>query len=146
MSEHAWTQDNLAAHVAGGLDAAERERLERHLADCFDCTSALENARAADRRLLALFKGVQPGPALEDRLIRSLRQGAARKRVSPGFSGPWVKVVLATAAAALLAVVGAGISMVIENDGLLAAASPEEESSNKDVARLATTYYQQIGR
>src|SRR5580704_3705623 len=100
MSEHVWAQDNLAAHVAGGLDAGERERLERHLAECFDCTSALENARAADRRLLALFKSVQPGPALEDRLIRSLRQGAVRTRTLPAMSGPWVKVVLATAAAA----------------------------------------------
>jgi hypothetical protein len=141
MSEHAWTQDNLAAHVAGGLDAGERERLERHLAECFDCTSALENARAADRRLLALFQGVQPGPALEDRLIRSLRQGVTRKRVLPGMSGPWVKVVLATAAAALLAVVGAGISTLIEKDGLLAMVSPEREEAQSSNSMFGYTMH-----
>src|SRR5438067_12611789 len=114
MSEHAWTEESLAAYVAGGLDAAERERLERHLVECFDCTSALEGARGADRRLLTLFRDVQPGPALEDRMIRSLRQSAALTR-GPRvmrFRSGWVKVVMATAAAALLAVVGAGISAV----------------------------------
>src|SRR5438132_13358424 len=107
MSEHVWTQENLAAHIAGGLDAAERERLQRHVAECFDCASDLEGARAADRRLLAVFKDVQPGPVLDDRMIRTLRQrtaNAGRLRLTA-----FGKVGLAIVAAAFIAWVGAGV-------------------------------------
>lgn len=130
MSEHAWTEESLAAYVTDGLDAAERERLERHLVECFDCTSALEGARAADRRLLALFHDVQPGPALEDRMIRSLRQSAAGGR-GPRimrFRSGWARMVLATAAAALFAVVGAGISVLVDEDRLDVTKATEESS------------------
>ena len=34
MSEHPWIQENLAAYLAGGLDATETSRLEQHVAGC----------------------------------------------------------------------------------------------------------------
>jgi hypothetical protein len=112
MSEHVWVLENLAAFVADGLDTAERDQLERHVADCPDCARALDAARAADRRLLAVFAEVRPGPALEDQLIRTLRQAVA-PRPSRRWSG-WGRVVLATAAAAVIAVCGAGIGTLLE--------------------------------
>ena len=36
MSDHQWAQNGMAAYVAGGLEPAERERLETHLAQCPD--------------------------------------------------------------------------------------------------------------
>ena len=62
MSEHVWTLENLAAHVAGGLEPAERERLERHLAECPECSRAVAAARGTDRQLMALFQNVRPSP------------------------------------------------------------------------------------
>ena len=68
MSEHAWTRENIAAFVAGGLDAAEAERLEGHVNECLECAAALQNARTLDQGLDALFVASRPGPALEDRI------------------------------------------------------------------------------
>src|SRR5437764_2341357 len=135
MSEHAWTLENLAAYVADGLGAAERERLEQHLAGCFDCTSALEATRAADWQLMSLFADIRPGPALEDRMVRSLAYTAARKFAPP----MWVKAVLATAALVPIAVGGAVISSLIEGgrfDTLFALSdATPEEGDRTDIMR-----------
>ncbi len=37
MSEHVWTQENIAVYVAGGLQPSEGERLEKHAAGCAAC-------------------------------------------------------------------------------------------------------------
>ena len=89
MSDHAWTQENLAAFVAGGLDAAEDERLERHAAECTECAAALHQARLLDRGLDTLFAAGRPGPALEDRMVQSLRTvSAAMSRLLPSLLRP----------------------------------------------------------
>ena len=31
LTDHAWSQEQIAAYLAGGLSAAETERLESHL-------------------------------------------------------------------------------------------------------------------
>ena len=41
MSEHGWSLEDIAAFVAGGLDSAEAERLDRHAAECPKCNAAL---------------------------------------------------------------------------------------------------------
>ena len=46
MSEHAWTLENIAAYCAGGLEAAECERLEQHTDTCETCARTLAEARA----------------------------------------------------------------------------------------------------
>jgi hypothetical protein len=73
MSDHAWTLENLAAYLAGGLEPAERERLEQHTADCVPCTAALSDARVLDRALSGLFAESRPNATLEDRVIQKLR-------------------------------------------------------------------------
>ena len=116
MSEHVWAQENIAAYVAGGLEASEAERLEKHAADCATCAQDIDDARSLEKKLAPLVLAADPGPALEDRIIQSLPQVQAR---------PWInsmprkrKAILAAAAAVLLAVVGAGVSMLIEQKGL----------------------------
>ena len=66
MTGHAWVLENVASYLADGLELAERERLEQHVASCPQCTEAVQQARALDDSLQGLFAGVRPGPALEE--------------------------------------------------------------------------------
>src|SRR6516225_381538 len=92
MTEHAWIIENLETYSAGGLEPAERERFDEHLARCSDCAYALAEAQAVDRNLESLFAPIRPEAGLEDRMIRELR--TLRRR-------PWYmrKFVLGAAAA-----------------------------------------------
>src|SRR5262245_4508329 len=72
MSDHIWAQDQIAAYVAGGLDAEESQRLEAHLRDCAACGEAFAQARTLDHSLASLFTPVKPAASLEDRMIYSL--------------------------------------------------------------------------
>jgi hypothetical protein len=118
MSDHVWAQENIAAYVAGGLDASEGERLEKHVAECAACAHSVEEARSLEKRLAPLVLAADPGPALEDRVIQSLPPLRMTLRRKP-LSGK-LKAVLAVAAAVVLAVLGAGISAVMEKGaGLL---------------------------
>src|SRR5262245_17851168 len=103
MSEHAWFQENLAAHLAGGLSPLEAERLQQHAASCPDCATALSQALHLDRDLEALFVSARPGPALEDRMIHSLRTASRSK---PKRWGVLVRCALGAAAVLLLGVMG----------------------------------------
>src|SRR3954470_3729171 len=98
MSDHAWSQEHVAAFVVGGLTPEEAARLERHARGCPDCAAAVAAARRIDRGLVALFADVRPDPGLEDRVVRSTR-AARRRRLA--FSG-WLPRV-AVAALILLA-------------------------------------------
>jgi anti-sigma factor RsiW len=113
MSEHAWVLENLAGFCAGGLEAAERERLETHTAGCDACGRALAKARAFDRSLDALFTDVRPTPLFEDRLIQSLRTRRSRRG-----SARWLGWVAAVAALVVLGVVGAGLTHVAAKGSL----------------------------
>ncbi|HYT95049.1 MAG TPA: zf-HC2 domain-containing protein, partial [Gemmataceae bacterium] len=116
MSEHQWVSENLATFVADGLDAAERERLEQHTANCSECAAALADARAVSDALEELFVTERPDDALEDRLIQSLREQSL----------PWswrrlsrtAKVLVAAAAVIVLTVTGAGLTALLEEDQL----------------------------
>jgi hypothetical protein len=114
MLEHTWAVENLAGYVAGGLEPEERDQLEEHLAECPACARKLDEVRAVDHRLEALFAGVRPNPALEDRSIQALRQASGRadwRQLSRG-----AKFVLGAAAAVLLAAAGAGVSALIDEE------------------------------
>ena len=121
MSEHAWTLENIAAFVAGGLDAAEAERLERHAAECPECTAVLARERALDQGLDALFAPARPGPALEDRMIRSLRTEAAGQVLRSRWRR---KLACGAAAAVALGVTGAGMSRLMDKGELLFPGQP----------------------
>ena len=104
MTDHAWVLENLAVYVTGGLEPAERERLEQHTASCEPCAAALADARALDTSLAGLFAEARPNAALEDRLVQTLRTRA----ISGGLQMP-VPRWLAVAAAALLLTGATGI-------------------------------------
>mgnify|MGYP001585045476 CR=1 FL=1 len=49
--EHEWAREQIAAHLAGGLPAEERARLEAHIAACAECRAGLIDRPAALARL-----------------------------------------------------------------------------------------------
>src|SRR5262245_65519549 len=51
MSDHDWFRDNLALYGAGGLEADEALRFERHAAECANCAQELAQWRLFDRGL-----------------------------------------------------------------------------------------------
>ena len=102
ISEHAWSQEQIVAYIAGGLSAAENERLEAHAHGCQECSSALEKYRRLDRGMNSLFGFENPGPELEDRLLFSLRMGPERKPAREG----WQKRLLIAATAAAVMTTG----------------------------------------
>jgi hypothetical protein len=115
MSEHAWVLENIASYYVGGLETMERERLQQHIAVCAPCAEALKQAGKMDRTLEGLFVDVSPGPALEDRLVNSLRAGALRLRWRLLFPA-WIAG--SAAAIVLLGALGAGMSSLLANRGL----------------------------
>jgi hypothetical protein len=115
MSDHTWTQEHAAAFVAGGLSAEETERLEAHVRDCPACAAAVSAARDLDRGLGELFAPGRPGPALEDRAVRSFRAGRQRRKLLTG----WPKRLAAGIAATVgLTVTGYAVSRLGGPEGL----------------------------
>src|SRR5438045_2389175 len=80
MSDHAWTQEHIAALVVGGLTAEEAERLESHARDCPECAAAIAAARRMDRGLAGLFADVRADAGLEDRVVRTTRIAKPRRQ------------------------------------------------------------------
>jgi hypothetical protein len=114
MSEHAWVIDNLAAYVAGGLDAEECERVDVHVASCEPCAAALQDARAFDHGMDSLFAPTRPAPALEDRIIQVFRV-ASKPRSQPHWSR---KLAWGAAATVALGATGAAVSRLSPEGGL----------------------------
>jgi len=127
MAEHAWILERLASYTAGGLDAAERGRLEDHIAGCADCAFALDEVKRFDHHLDALFADARPAAGLEDRMIRELR--FSQRRV-PLLQSPYVRGLLGAAAVLAFGVVGAGATFVAE--GGLAGALPRVSHATFD--------------
>lgn len=107
MSDHAWALENVAAYLADGLEAAERERLEAHAADCPACAQALGAARDLDTELSNLLAPARPAADLEDRLLRRL--GTATPP-APRRVRPWGWPAMAAAAVLLLGMTGAFVN------------------------------------
>ncbi|MGH7174437.1 MAG: anti-sigma factor family protein, partial [Gemmataceae bacterium] len=109
MSDHAWILENLAAYLTGGLESAERERLETHTVECASCAAVLANTRAMDATLTGLFVEARPSATLEDRVIQTLR-----KRPTDTWRLPmpaWLA--LAAAALVLIGFTGAVASQIL---------------------------------
>src|SRR5262249_17119097 len=115
MSEHAWFDEHLAGYNAGGLTAEERERFERHAANCKDCACALSDWAGFDRSLDGLFAEVRPEPGWESRLLQGLRTAPPPRRLrwTRGFS-----IAAALAALVLLGVIGAFLQHIVEDGSL----------------------------
>ncbi len=116
MTDHIWTQEQIAAFLADGLDAMERERFEMHVRDCSECFTALEAARAFDGGLANLFASSRPSALLEDRTVRAIR---APKIVPARPMSRWGRrALMGLAATLLIGAFGAVTSFVIANGGL----------------------------
>ncbi|HXX93781.1 MAG TPA: zf-HC2 domain-containing protein, partial [Planctomycetota bacterium] len=72
-ADHEWARELIPAHLAGGLNAEERARLEAHASGCAECIAELDALRRFDRGLEAMFAPVRPSPGLEERVIRAVR-------------------------------------------------------------------------
>src|SRR5262245_56117604 len=119
MSDHAWTRENAAAYLAGGLTADEAVRLESHVRECPSCAAAVDGARRLDHQLNALFAGGQPGPDLEDRAVQKFRAGPERTwPARPPYLWRPRRALVAVAAVLLLATFGAMAGSIL-SDGRL---------------------------
>src|SRR6476659_5380128 len=63
--------DLLAAYALDALDDDERERFERHLADCAECSEQLALLREPVAALAYAAEGPAPPEALRGRIIES---------------------------------------------------------------------------
>ena len=109
-SDHVWSQEQIAAYIAGGLDAQEAERLEAHARECPACAAAIAAARSLDSGLSSLFAEARPGLELEDRAIHKFRTTSHRPLL-----GGWVKrTVAALAAMIILGALGAFAGSLID--------------------------------
>jgi anti-sigma factor RsiW len=76
--DHRWTPLHMSAYLDSGLRTHARARLERHTAECPECTSVLEDLR----HMLALLASAPPpeaaviGPAIATAVMRRLHEPA----------------------------------------------------------------------
>jgi len=133
MSDHAWALENLASYVAGGLDTGELERLEEHLTACPACAGKLHETRSLDHSLAAIFAGVRPDAALEDRVIHL----AGVKVTLPPCLPRYARIGLAAAAVLLVASAGA-----VMNDLILKGELPFPGAADEGRARAENSLRQ----
>lgn len=133
-ADHEWTKDLIAAHVAGGLGADERARLEAHAAECGECRAALDGMREFDRSMGELFASVRPKAGLEERVIHSLRA----EKHSRVFTYA-IRTSLGLAAAGLFGVLGYlfedGAFMVTESAREIDMSASQHKSHNQENRR-----------
>ncbi len=132
MSDHIWASEHLAAYLAGGLDGAERERFDQHLAECSECALTLAESRSLDRSLETLFLADRPKAELEDRMIRALRFQRPRRGLSTA-----IRFAASMAALLVLGVIGAmGSSMLADGKLRFPGTSGDEAYALADLNRL----------
>ena len=100
--------DLLAAYALDALDDEERERFERHLQDCEECTEQLALLREPVAALAYAAEGPAPPEALRGRIIESAR-GEPRAAVIKLRRRNWpLAAVAGVAAAAACLAIGLG--------------------------------------
>jgi len=121
----------LAGYAAGDLAAAERERLDAHLADCAACRDTLAEYRTLLAELAATAAGAAPADTLAWPRYRAELRARLAARRARSWHARWLRPVpvaaSAAAAAALALVVYAALPgapngelAAIEYDGLAA--------------------------
>ena len=116
-------RDELAAYALDALDDAERVEVERHLAECAECTERLRWLTPAVDVLPATVVQEEPPPALRARLMEVVEAEAPRPAQAPtrswrerlGLAGLSLRPALA--GLAVLLVVAAGVTGYIVRDG-----------------------------
>ena len=127
-ADHEWAKEQIAAHLAGGLSADERARLEAHAASCAECIAELDAARRFERGLETAFAPIRPQPGLEDRILRSLRFSPV-----PSSRSLASRVILGVAAVFLIGLLGFVIIQVDQDkpvvEGLARVRTVEQDYS-----------------
>jgi len=116
VSEHVWSQEQIAAYLADGLSSEECDRLERHAKECPECAAALAAAQHFDRGLGTLFAPLRPKSGLEDRAVQAVR--LAPKPALVFFVG-WPRRITAAAAAIVALTTFGALAASMMNDGRL---------------------------
>ena len=101
--------DLLAAYALDALDADERERFERHLADCEECSEQLALLREPVAALAYAAEGPAPPEALRGRIIESARAESRAPVIKLRRANRPLTVVAAVAAAAACLAIGLGV-------------------------------------
>ena len=105
FTSHDHIVDQLAEYSLGILDGRGQSVVERHLARCASCSTALINYNSTVESLLRLSRDAEPPEGFESRTMERIR--FARRTSDRGM---WVKVV---AVAALVAVVFFGLGSTL---------------------------------
>jgi hypothetical protein len=100
-ADHEWAREQVAAKLAGGLNAEERARFEAHVHGCAECIAEVDAARRFEQSVDALFAPVRSKPGLEERVIRSLRRAGPPETLST-----WRRALIGVAAAGLMGLTG----------------------------------------
>ena len=111
-SPHAWIHEHLAAYLANGLNAEERQRFDAHINSCPECFDAFTEARDADRVLQRAFGGLLPDEKLEEKVITHFRENSMNRLVHPMVR----RVGYAVAAGVALAATGVFANFVLHSD------------------------------
>jgi anti-sigma-K factor RskA len=99
----------VAPYALDALDDDERERFERHLAECERCTAELAELQGAVGALAVAAEGPEPPASLRGRVLEAARADGAGK-VIPLPQRRWAFPAAATlAAAAALVAIGLGV-------------------------------------
>ena len=101
--------DLLAAYALDALDDDERERFERHLADCAECTEQLALLREPVAALAYAAEGPVPPKELRDRIIEGARAEPRAAVIKLPRRNWALGAVAAVAAAAAALAIGLGI-------------------------------------
>jgi anti-sigma-K factor RskA len=101
--------DLLAAYALDALDDDERERFERHLADCEECTDQLAMLREPVAALAYAAEGPVPRNELRDRIIKSARAEPRAAVIKLPRRNWALGAVAGVAAAAAVLAIGLGL-------------------------------------
>lgn len=100
MTKHL-REDEIVPYLDSRLSESERQRLDRHLADCSDCRTRMGEIRAV-MSVLDEWRAVGPSPAFDAAVRERLRA-----EPEPARGWAWLRLRPAWAAALMLAVVAA---------------------------------------
>jgi anti-sigma-K factor RskA len=120
-----------APYALDALDADERERFERHLAECERCSAQLVELQKAAGALAFAFEGPAPPPSLRGRILEAARAESGGKVVAFPRRRWALPAVATLAAVAACIAVGLGIWATSLSNSL------DRERSAVDQARRA---------
>jgi anti-sigma-K factor RskA len=123
--------DLLAAYALDALDDDERERFERHLADCEECTDQLALLREPVAALAYAAEGPVPRNELRDRIIEGARAEPRAAVIKLPRRNWALGAVAGVAAAAAALAIGLGLWANSLSNSL-----DRERSANSPVLKL----------